>query len=246
MFRGTRCSRFVQLRAAGTISAEKNENGLFVLGPIHSVEQSQYYGLECPDFRLSTLRHVGGKPWQLRTVNFGDKSYIAPFIIRSGVVESFTPIVSRQLMRKIGAMQSQVGLTERRSEASLVRLPSPLGDLYNFSSEEVPVGEAPEEGDVRYSLIGHGHAFFISDIAFSSRLVLDGCLTPEVAVDRLIAGCPDEKNLRDYVQNPRNKKRVRRELDAYMKALQEEREAKERLPLERLAEKWHVEFKAKE
>ena len=184
---------------------------------------SQFYGVPCDKFRLSTMRRFDEKIWQLRTLQFRNKHYVVPFIVNSGGVKNFCPIVSYQMLSKIGAIPAGEKLfINDPDKGNRVTMPSPLGELGNFTHWDTPHEDLIPQDDVRYNLFGHDFANFTVMVDYSARLVaIDKELDFKTAVDLLIKNCPKEKGVQNYIQNPANRHRVERELQAYIDALNE-------------------------
>jgi len=113
-----------------------------------------------------------------------------------------------------------------------VKVPSPLG---NLGFQDLPYDRRGNPlTDERFNLIGHGFANVVEDLrVLAKRAINHGDVDVEDITRDLIESCPDEKKLQDYIQNPHNKKSVRREVEAYLDSLQDKA-----LPMEKLAEKW--------
>lgn len=195
---------------------------------------SAFYGAVCPSgFKVSKMFDFDGKPWQLRTILFRDKHYIAPFVINSGGVASTAPILGTPLLKKIGAIVDDNSITGRASwsnEGGLVKVPSPLGELSTVSDWDE--GEAKISNiDERYNLIGLGWAAFQVSVEAAARRAKKGTGSPvETEIQELIEFCPDD--IAPYIRHPENKIRVERELRAMIDAVKDERS------IDKLAEAW--------
>ena len=205
--------------------------GILFFGPHLLPPASEHYGAKTTGFKLSRILqyptdHDEGKLWQLRTVCFRGERFIAPFVLNTGGVEGPMPIVGTPLLRKIGAIPQGIDRIAWKNYettsvggqgAPLVTVPSPLGRLGELQDWDMDRGTSLNI-DERYNLIGHGFAFFIRDVQVWAGAVVDGIITFDAAVERLISKC--DPGLVPYIQNPVNRVRVQRELRATIDALQ--------------------------
>ena len=210
---------------------------------------SEHYGKPCRRFQVSTLRMFNGKAWQLRTMQHRGQHFIVPFIINTGGVDSFRPIIDPQTLSQILGRPVDPACFDqsRAARQHRITIPSPLGELHSFSFWDPERADAIKRAaqaqgcvglDLRYNLIGHGFAFFIRDVHAAALKVHDGRLPFDKTLEWLIADCPPEKGLRDYIQNPANRWRVERELSACVGALKDDD-----VPLDELARRWALETK---
>jgi hypothetical protein len=204
---------------------------ILFLSPVFLPLKSRFYGAECPSgFNISRIYDFHGKKWQLRTVTFRGKSYIVPFVINSGGVNSRAPIVGTPLRRKIGALPPGVDRVAWGNRGR-VTVPSPLGELVTISDwDRERRGIKSPTLDERYNLIGQGWAQFIFEVNAQAGHVNGGAVSFSQATERLIEDCDPE--IVKYVSNPHNKKRIERELRAMMAARKDERN------INQLAEAW--------
>jgi len=200
---------------------------------------SVWYGAVSPrGFRLSRIFNFGdsssddGKKWQLRTVNYGCHSFIVPFVINSGGVHGYRPIVGTPLLRTIGALPPNVDRAAWENLSGgvpLVTVPSPLGELRHFQDWDYERGSSVTI-DVRYNLMGHGWALLTVCVELMANLIVDGTISRTAALTKLLDHCP--VGIEAYIRNPSNLFRLERELDAVIKALQDTR------TMDELAEEW--------
>jgi len=170
----------------------------------------------------------------------GGQHYIVPFLINSGAVDSFRPIVVPQMLSLIlgRPVDAAASVNQANSQDELVTLPTPLGDLRDFSAwgQEEGGQQVDAAIDLRCNVIGHGFANFIDDVRREALKVRDGRLSFETALEYVISDCPTEKRLRDYIQDPANRPFVQRELSACIEAMKDDD-----VPLDKLAERWALE-----
>ena len=210
------------------------------LNPLMCAPESPFYGKTTKSFKLSLIKSCDGKCWQLRTIHWQGQYFIVPFILNSGGVDSFAPIVHSRVIKAItGLDRSVLGDQSHKPEYDRMTSPSPLGEVRAFSDWDdararVIEEKSPDPNDLRWNLIGHGFAGFCFEVKQAAGSVVDGDVSRERAVDKLIERCTPEKNMRNYIQNPCNRHRVERELDAMVVAWRENRDEE----LNELAEIW--------
>lgn len=171
-----------------------------------------------------------------------NQHFVVPFIINTGGVESRAPLVHTRTLKAIRPSFNRDLIFDSQHlipQADRITMPSPLGELRNFTdwdSERTRLIEekCPDPRDLRWNMIGHGFALFCYDVEIRAADVVDGDMSRQKALERLIQGCPEERSMRDYIRNPDNRHRIERELDAMTVAYQEYQDKR----LDELAEIW--------